>query len=63
MTYQRIKSEVIVNIDRFTNRLEFAPTLAAPESLAQTFVSHPITPPALWTIQQDPAIIEFAHSN
>src|SRR5439155_17287641 len=51
VTYQCLKSEVIVDVDRFTNRLEFALTLAASENLAQTFVSHPVTAPAFWTIQ------------
>ena len=37
--------------------------LGAMKSLSKSFVSHPITPPALWTIQQGPPIIEFAHSN
>src|SRR5256885_50758 len=51
VTYQCLKSEVIVDVDRFTNRLEFALALAASESLAQTFISHPITAPAFWTIE------------
>jgi len=34
-----------MNIDRFTNSLEFRLTVTASESPAQTFVSHAITRP------------------
>jgi hypothetical protein len=51
VAYERLKSEVIVNIDRFTNGFEFALTLAASESLAQSFVSHAVAAPAFWAVQ------------
>jgi hypothetical protein len=40
-----------VNIDRFTDGLQFTLALPAPENLAQTFVSHPVTAPAFWAVQ------------
>ena len=39
MAYERVKSEVIVNIDRFTSRLEFALTL--PEFAHSNKITHP----------------------
>jgi len=55
VAYQRVKREL--NINRFTNRLEFALALTASESLAQTFISHAVAPPAFWAVQQHSAII------
>jgi hypothetical protein len=63
VAYERGKGEVIVNIDRFADRLEFRLTLAASENSAEAFVSHAVTAAAFWTVQQNPALIEFAHSN
>ena len=53
----------MVNIDRFSNRLEFALTLATPENLPQSFVSHAVAAAAFRTVQQNAALIEFAHPN
>jgi hypothetical protein len=50
MAYQRVKGEVIVNVDRLPYGLEFALTLAAAENLAQTFISHAIAAPAFRTV-------------
>jgi hypothetical protein len=49
--YQRVKNEIIVNIDRFTDRPEFRLTLAASENFAEAFVSHPVTAAASWAVQ------------
>jgi hypothetical protein len=38
VVHQSVKTEIIVNIDRFSNRLEFALRLATPENLPQSFV-------------------------
>src|SRR4029077_8232447 len=63
MACERVKSEIILNIDRFINRLEFRLALAASENFAQTFVSHAVSAPAFWAVYQDPVLIEFIHSN
>jgi hypothetical protein len=37
--------------------------LAASENFAQSFVSHAVSAPAFRTVQQNAALIEFAHPN
>jgi hypothetical protein len=51
MIYKRVKSQVVVNIDRFSNRFEFRLTLPATENLAETFVSHAVATSAFWAVQ------------
>jgi len=63
MAYERVKSEIILNIDRLANGLEFRVALAASENFAQTFISHAVAAPAFWAVYQDPVVIEFIHSN
>jgi hypothetical protein len=63
VVHQSVKSEIMVNIDRFSNRLEFALTLATPENLPQSFVSHAVAAAAFRTVQQNAVLIEFAHPN
>jgi len=63
MAYERIKNEIILNIDRLANGLEFRVALAASENFAQTFISHAVSAPAFWAVYQDPVLIEFIHSN
>jgi hypothetical protein len=50
VVYERVKDEIMVNIHRFINSMEFRLALAASENLTQSFVSHAIAAAAFWAV-------------